>query len=61
MRIPLNTGLVAILRTKTQDSAREMTQELIKSGIKLIEFTTTTPAWSAAPGNSLVYGSLLIQ
>ena len=43
MRIPLDTGLVAILRTKTQDSAREITQELIKSGIKLIEFTTTTP------------------
>ena len=43
MRIPLDTGLVAILRTKSEESSREIAQELVKAGIKLIEFTTTTP------------------
>ena len=43
MRIPLDTGLVAILRTKSEEASREIAQELVKAGIKLIEFTTTTP------------------
>lgn len=43
MKIPLTTGLVAILRTKTKDEAHELATALVAAGIKLIEFTTTTP------------------
>lgn len=39
----LANGLVAILRTKTEDQAREIATALINSGVSLIEFTTTTP------------------
>jgi len=43
MNIPLDSGLVAILRTKTESEAREMANALVAAGVKLIEFTTTTP------------------
>ena len=43
MRIPLDSGIVAILRTKTEVEAREMANALVDAGINLIEFTTTTP------------------
>ena len=43
MRISFESGLVAILRTKTESDARDMANALVKAGIKLIEFTTTTP------------------
>lgn len=43
MNIPLDSGLVAILRTKTESEARDMANALVAAGIKLIEFTTTTP------------------
>ena len=43
MKISFDSGLVAILRTKTESDAREMANALVDAGIKLIEFTTTTP------------------
>jgi 2-dehydro-3-deoxyphosphogluconate aldolase/(4S)-4-hydroxy-2-oxoglutarate aldolase len=43
MKLNLDSGIVAILRTKTESEAREMGNALIAGGIKLIEFTTTTP------------------
>ena len=43
MKISFDSGLVAILRTKTESDARDMAKALVNAGIKLIEFTTTTP------------------
>ena len=43
MKISFDSGLVAILRTKTESDARDMANALVNAGIKLIEFTTTTP------------------
>ena len=43
MKVPFEIGLVAILRTPTKESAREIATELVSAGVKLIEFTTTTP------------------
>ena len=43
MKIPLDSGLVAILRTKSQAEAHDIATALVAAGIKLIEFTTTTP------------------
>lgn len=39
-----DSGLVAIIRTKTADEARSAASALIAAGIDVIEFTTTTPA-----------------
>ena len=41
--IPLDSGLVAILRVKTEGEARDIAKALVASGVKLIEFTTTNP------------------
>jgi len=43
VKIPLDSGLVAILRTKSQAEAHDIATALVAAGIKLIEFTTTTP------------------
>jgi 2-dehydro-3-deoxyphosphogluconate aldolase / (4S)-4-hydroxy-2-oxoglutarate aldolase len=43
MKIPFESGIVAILRTKSEAEAREMASALVSAGINLIEFTTTTP------------------
>jgi 2-dehydro-3-deoxyphosphogluconate aldolase/(4S)-4-hydroxy-2-oxoglutarate aldolase len=43
LKISFESGLVAILRTKTEDDARAMATALVDAGINLIEFTTTTP------------------
>ena len=43
MKVPFEIGFVAILRTSTKESAHEIATELISAGVKLIEFTTTTP------------------
>ena len=43
MSISFESGLVAILRTKTEGEARDMANALVNAGIKLIEFTMTTP------------------
>ena len=43
MKLNLDSGIVAILRTKTESEAREMAKALVEAGINLIEFTTTTP------------------
>jgi len=41
--IPIETGLVAIIRSKTENEGREFAQALVEAGVTLIEFTTTTP------------------
>ena len=41
--IPLDSGLIAILRIKSEGEARDIAKELVKAGVKLIEFTTTNP------------------
>lgn len=41
--IPLDSGLVAILRVKSEGEARDIANALVASGVKLIEFTTTNP------------------
>ena len=41
--IPLDSGLIAILRVKSEGEARDIAKELVKAGVKLIEFTTTNP------------------
>ena len=43
MNISFETGLVAILRTKTESDSRDMANALVNAGITLIEFTMTTP------------------
>ena len=43
MKVPFEIGFVAILRTPTKESAHEIATELISAGVKLIEFTTSTP------------------
>jgi 2-dehydro-3-deoxyphosphogluconate aldolase/(4S)-4-hydroxy-2-oxoglutarate aldolase len=43
LKISFDSGLVAILRTKTEEDARAMATALVDAGINLIEFTTTTP------------------
>ncbi|MFZ4063829.1 MAG: bifunctional 4-hydroxy-2-oxoglutarate aldolase/2-dehydro-3-deoxy-phosphogluconate aldolase [Candidatus Nanopelagicaceae bacterium] len=42
--VSFDSGLVAIIRTKTADEARTAATALIASGVDVIEFTTTTPA-----------------
>ena len=39
MKVSFDSGLVAILRTKTEDDARAMANALVDAGINLIEFT----------------------
>jgi len=41
--LPIETGLVAIIRSKTENEGREFAQALVEAGVTLIEFTTTTP------------------
>jgi 2-dehydro-3-deoxyphosphogluconate aldolase / (4S)-4-hydroxy-2-oxoglutarate aldolase len=42
--LTFESGLVAIIRTKTADEARAAAAALIAAGVDVIEFTTTTPA-----------------
>ena len=42
--VSFDSGLVAIIRTKTADEARTAATALIAAGVDVIEFTTTTPA-----------------
>ena len=42
--LSFDSGLVAIIRTKTADEARAAATALIAAGVDVIEFTTTTPA-----------------
>ena len=42
--VSFDSGLVAIIRTKTADEARTFATALIAAGVDVIEFTTTTPA-----------------
>jgi 2-dehydro-3-deoxyphosphogluconate aldolase/(4S)-4-hydroxy-2-oxoglutarate aldolase len=42
--VSFDSGLVAIIRTKTADEARTAASALIAAGVDVIEFTTTTPA-----------------
>ena len=42
--LSFDSGLVAIIRTKTADEARAAATALIGAGVDVIEFTTTTPA-----------------
>ena len=42
--LTFESGLVAIIRTKTADDARAAATALIAAGVDVIEFTTTTPA-----------------
>ncbi|CAN2243225.1 Eda 2-keto-3-deoxy-6-phosphogluconate aldolase [actinobacterium SCGC AAA044-D11] len=42
--VSFDSGLVAIIRTKTADEARSAATALIAAGVDVIEFTTTTPA-----------------
>jgi 2-dehydro-3-deoxyphosphogluconate aldolase/(4S)-4-hydroxy-2-oxoglutarate aldolase len=42
--LSFESGLVAIIRTKTADEARAAATALISAGVDVIEFTTTTPA-----------------
>ena len=42
--LTFESGLVAIIRTKTADEARAAATALIAAGVDVIEFTTTTPA-----------------
>ncbi|MCX6454608.1 MAG: bifunctional 4-hydroxy-2-oxoglutarate aldolase/2-dehydro-3-deoxy-phosphogluconate aldolase [Actinobacteria bacterium] len=42
--LSFDSGLVAIIRTKTADEARTAATALIAAGVDVIEFTTTTPA-----------------
>lgn len=41
--VSFDSGLVAIIRTKTTDEGRIFAQAFIEAGVDLIEFTTTTP------------------
>jgi 2-dehydro-3-deoxyphosphogluconate aldolase / (4S)-4-hydroxy-2-oxoglutarate aldolase len=42
-KVKFDSGLVAIIRSKTANEGREYAQALIEAGVELIEFTTTTP------------------
>ena len=42
--LTFESGIVAIIRTKTADDARAAATALIAAGVDVIEFTTTTPA-----------------
>jgi 2-dehydro-3-deoxyphosphogluconate aldolase/(4S)-4-hydroxy-2-oxoglutarate aldolase len=41
--VSFDSGLVAIIRTKTTDEGRTFAQAFVEAGVDLIEFTTTTP------------------
>ncbi|MEI7476886.1 MAG: bifunctional 4-hydroxy-2-oxoglutarate aldolase/2-dehydro-3-deoxy-phosphogluconate aldolase [Actinomycetes bacterium] len=43
VELPIDSGLVAIIRSKTENEGREFAQALVEAGVTLIEFTTTTP------------------
>jgi 2-dehydro-3-deoxyphosphogluconate aldolase / (4S)-4-hydroxy-2-oxoglutarate aldolase len=42
-RVNFNSGLIAIIRTKTTEEGRTFAQAFVDAGVDLIEFTTTTP------------------
>jgi 2-dehydro-3-deoxyphosphogluconate aldolase / (4S)-4-hydroxy-2-oxoglutarate aldolase len=42
-KVKFDSGLVAIIRSKTANEGREYAQALIEAGVELIEFTTTIP------------------
>jgi 2-dehydro-3-deoxyphosphogluconate aldolase / (4S)-4-hydroxy-2-oxoglutarate aldolase len=42
-RVNFNSGLLAIIRTKTTEEGRTFAQAFVDAGVDLIEFTTTTP------------------
>jgi 2-dehydro-3-deoxyphosphogluconate aldolase/(4S)-4-hydroxy-2-oxoglutarate aldolase len=42
-KVKFDSGLVAIIRSKSANEGREYAQALIEAGVELIEFTTTTP------------------
>ena len=42
-KVNFDSGLVAIIRSKSANEGREYAQALIEAGVELIEFTTTTP------------------
>ncbi len=41
--VTFDSGLVAIIRTKTTEEGRNFARTFIEAGVDLIEFTTTTP------------------
>ena len=41
--VNFDSGLVAIIRTKTTEEGRTFAKALLEAGVDLIEFTTTTP------------------
>jgi 2-dehydro-3-deoxyphosphogluconate aldolase/(4S)-4-hydroxy-2-oxoglutarate aldolase len=41
--VSFDSGLVAIIRTKTTDEGRTFAQAFVEAGVDLIEFTTTNP------------------
>ena len=41
--VNFNSGLIAIIRTKTTQEGRTFAQAFVDAGVDLIEFTTTTP------------------
>jgi 2-dehydro-3-deoxyphosphogluconate aldolase / (4S)-4-hydroxy-2-oxoglutarate aldolase len=43
LELAIDSGLVAIIRSKTENEGRDYAQALIEAGVTLIEFTTTTP------------------
>ena len=42
-RVNFNSGLIAIIRTKTIEEGRTFAKAFVDAGVDLIEFTTTTP------------------
>lgn len=64
--LTFESGLVAIIRTKTADEARAAATALIAAGVDVIEFTTTTPAvfdlieeFSSKPGIHVGLGTAM--
>ncbi len=64
--LTFESGLVAIIRTKTADDARAAATALIAAGVDVIEFTTTTPAvfdlieeFSSKPGIRVGLGTAM--
>ena len=65
-KVNFDSGLVAIIRTKTANEGREYAQALLEAGVDLIEFTTTTPEvfnlieeFAAKPGVQVGLGTAM--
>jgi len=41
--LPIESGLVAIIRTKSESEGRDFAVALVDAGVTMLEFTTTTP------------------